>query len=76
MRDINRIDKILKEFSDIWKTVPDLRLMQLISNFQIYIGSDCFPYEDDSFIEKLKAYVDTIRCEKPEIWFDWNKEEK
>ena len=32
MRDIGRIDKVLKEVGEVWKQVPDLRLGQLLLN--------------------------------------------
>lgn len=32
MRDVNRIDKVLKAIGDVWKQYPDLRLGQLLLN--------------------------------------------
>ena len=57
MRDINRIDKFLKELGDLWKEVPDWRFMQLICNLQSEIGTDGFYLEEDDVIKRLKEYM-------------------
>lgn len=52
MRDINRINRILKEISIIWKQYPDFRLGQLILNV---INDPALYYiEDDELVERLK----------------------
>jgi hypothetical protein len=53
MRDINRIDGICDSLKQIWKTLPDWRLMQLIVNFQDYISNDGYYLEDEDFIKAL-----------------------
>lgn len=54
MRDQNRIDTILETISKYWKTVPDWRLGQLISNI---IDTDKLYYiEDDELIKLLEEY--------------------
>ena len=53
MRDINRIDSICDSLKQIWETLPDWRLMQLIVNFQDYISNDGFYLEDEDFIKAL-----------------------
>ena len=57
MRDINRIDQILAELSEIWHALPDMRLMQLLLNLPI---SDAFMYyiEDNDLIEQLRKYYE------------------
>lgn len=57
MRDINRIDQILAELSEIWHELPDMRLMQLLLNLPI---SDAFMYyiEDNDLIEQLRKYYE------------------
>ena len=53
MRDIDRIDSICDSLKQIWETLPDWRLMQLIVNFQDYIGNDGYYLEDEDFIKTL-----------------------
>lgn len=60
MRDIDRIDKVCEALAHAWKRVPDMRFMQLISNFQSWCRSDCFYLEEDKFLEKLNLYLDVI----------------
>lgn len=57
MRDINRIDQILAELSEIWHEFPDMRLMQLLLNLPI---SDAFMYyiEDEDLIKQLRKYYE------------------
>lgn len=57
MRDIDRIDKVTARLAELWKTVPDWRLMQLIDNLQRWIGNDMFYYEDDRFIDVLEKFL-------------------
>ena len=70
MRDINRIDGILKELGEIWKEYPDLRLGQLILNaikdpqlYYIEDGDLIYYIEDEDLILKLKE----IYTPTPEI---------
>ena len=53
MRDINRIDKILKEIGEVWKKQPDTRLGQLLLN----AAEDPVLYyiEDEELVERIKA---------------------
>ena len=57
MRDVNRIDSILVELSEIWHEFPDMRLMQLLLNLPI---SDAFMYyvEDEELIKQLRKYYE------------------
>ena len=57
MRDIERIDKVLKVLGDNWKKLPDLRLGQLICNMQRAAGDDLFYVEDDEFANMVEEYV-------------------
>ena len=54
MRDVNRIDGILKELAEIWKKQPDTRLGQLLLN----VAQDPYLYyiEDEELINKLKEH--------------------
>lgn len=56
MRDIERIDKILQEISEVWKRYPDLRFTQLIVNVMSARGSDLYYMEDERFIKILKEF--------------------
>lgn len=58
MRDVNRIDEILKRIKVCWERWPDWRFMQLMCNFQRGIGQDGFYLEDDKFIEALEYYCE------------------
>ena len=51
MRDISRIDSILKSVGDIWKNYPDLRLGQLLLNA---VRDPMLYYiEDDKLVDEL-----------------------
>lgn len=53
----------LNRLKEQWERVPEMRLMQLISNFQSYRGNDCFYMEDENFIINLTEYVDELKGE-------------
>ena len=57
MRDVNRIDKFLEEFGELWKKYPDLRFSQIVCNLQRYIGNDGFYLEEEDYIQKLKDFL-------------------
>lgn len=61
MRDPKRISVIVKRLEELWEEFPDLRLTQLIVNFQGYIGSDLYYMEDDEFLERLEAYYHSLK---------------
>lgn len=54
MRDLNRIDNILKRLEKVWKKYPDLRLSQLIVN--VYSSDLNYYIEDEDFIENIEEY--------------------
>ena len=54
MRDPERIDKMLNLIKSIWKTYPDFRLTQLITN-AIPFSGDIFYVEDDALFAYLKS---------------------
>ena len=56
MRKADRIDSFCVELAEMWKKVPDWRFMQLINNFQRFLGQDGFYIEDDELLEKLREY--------------------
>lgn len=58
MRDAERIDGILEEIGTIWKTMPDLRLFQLLNIMTQ--GNDYYYVEDEDFLEKGKKNVEQI----------------
>ena len=51
MRDISRIDFVLKSIGDIWKNYPDLRLGQLLLN--VVRDPMLYYIEDDKLVEEL-----------------------
>lgn len=55
MRDINRIEKYLKELEKIWKTYPDLRFSQLIFNVLNEENGDYWKEEDET-LKMFKEY--------------------
>lgn len=54
MRDIGRIDKVLKEVGEVWKQVPDLRLGQLLLN--VLQDPALYYAEDDQLVLRLKEF--------------------
>lgn len=54
MRDIGRIDKVLKEVSEVWKQIPDLRLGQLLLN--VLQDPILYYIEDDQLVLHLKEF--------------------
>ena len=58
MRDINRIDSILKELGKIWKKFPDLRLGQLILN--VLQDPALYYIEDEELVELLEKFYNNI----------------
>ena len=56
MRDIDRINEILKEFGEVWKKYPDLRFTQMIVNLMSAKRSDLYYMEDEKFIKTLKEF--------------------
>ena len=58
MRDINRIEPMMAEFTEFWKAHPDWRFGQLIANcIKAYDGRlNCDPFfiEDDKLLEGLR----------------------
>ena len=58
MRDISRIDDVLKTLGKCWKKYPDWRLGQLFCNLQRAAGQDLFYLEDDQMIKLLNLYFE------------------
>jgi len=54
MRDPQRIDKVLAKVREVWKTYPDLRLLQLLLNT---LPKDSMAYylEDDELLKRIDA---------------------
>lgn len=61
MRDPKRIDKCLNTLREVWYEFPDWRFMQLICNFQSWIGTDGFFLEDEDFQKKLSEYLNRLQ---------------
>ena len=58
MRDINRIQPLLTDLGNVWEQCfPDWRFMQVITNFQSWLGSDGFYIEDDKLIEEFCKFA-------------------
>ena len=51
MRDVSRIDFILKSVGDVWKNYPDLRLGQLLLN--VVRDPMLYYIEDDKLVDEL-----------------------
>ena len=65
MRDINRIEPMMAEFTEFWKAHPDWRFGQLIMNFiswyyQKY-KKDCFYIEDNEILKYIEEFIDEVR---------------
>lgn len=59
MRDINRIDPMLKEIGELWKKHPDLRLGQLICNTSVYDDTgDIFYWEDEDLMRCVRKSLE------------------
>ena len=64
MRDPNRIYPTCNALASLWSEVPDLRLGQLLYNFQAHMasqGKDIFYLEEAELIGYLKAYVEGFK---------------
>lgn len=59
MRDINRIDPMLKRIGEIWKMYPDLRFGQLIENVSLEYNSALYYTEDEDLMRKLEGFYVT-----------------
>lgn len=58
MRDEGRIMPLVMQVGRLWQySCPDIRFMQLISNFAVWYGADPFYMEDDEFLKKFKEYM-------------------
>ena len=59
MRDEGRIMPLVMQVGRLWQYhCPDIRFMQLMSNFAVWYGADPFYMEDDEFLTKFKKYMD------------------
>lgn len=57
MRDINRINPLLRKIQSYWIKNPDLRLGQLLYNISYHAGyPDIFVIEDDKLSKALDDY--------------------
>lgn len=68
MNDSNRIftDRIFAiciKIAAWWSDFPELRFMQLMSNFATWYGADPFYLEDDEFIKKFEEYMKSLKGE-------------
>jgi hypothetical protein len=74
MRDVKRIDRILKKIGIIWKRTPDQRLFQLLFNYTRLQASDKvgyvrdpFHYEDDDIEADLDKVIEQIEASEDEV---------
>ncbi|MBQ7969072.1 MAG: hypothetical protein IJ292_04550 [Clostridia bacterium] len=58
MRDINRIDPLLKKLAEAWEKHPDLRFGQFLSRFLSSYGGDVWNLEEDEWMVAIQAYID------------------
>lgn len=61
MRDLKRIDRYLNTLREVWYEFLDWRFMQLICNFQSWMGTDSFFLEDEDFQKKLSEYLNRLQ---------------
>ena len=58
MRNTDRIAPLMIDLENIWEQCfPDLRFMQMISNFQSWLGNDGFYIEDGDLIERFSKFA-------------------
>lgn len=58
MRDEKRIAPLMENIGNIWEQCfPDWRFMQVMCNFQRWLGSDGFYLEDDKLAEKFCEFA-------------------
>lgn len=51
----------MADFTTLWvRKVPELRFMQLICNFQTWLGRDGFYLPDKVLIKAFKEFLDSI----------------
>ena len=63
MRDINRIEPMMTFIMQAWKEYfPDWRVMQLINNFQSWLGQDSYYLEDEDFKQKFAEFITTFHA--------------
>lgn len=51
----------LNRLKEQWERVPEMRLMQLISNFQSYRNNDCFYMDNEDFLMNLEQYINDLK---------------
>lgn len=56
-RDPKRIHSLLVKLEEAWKTYPDLRFGQFMTNFFCACGRDPFYVEDDIWMKAIQAYI-------------------
>lgn len=58
MRDEGRIMPLVMQVGRLWQYYcPDIRFMQLMSDFTLWYGADPFYMEDDEFLTKFKEFM-------------------
>ena len=63
MRDEGRIIPLVMKVGRLWQYhCPDLRFMQLMSDFALWYGEDPFYMEDDEFLTQFQKFMDFITC--------------
>ena len=52
---------LIANFASLWlKRVPELRFMQLICTFQVWLGQDTFYLPDEQLIEKFEEFLNYL----------------
>lgn len=64
MRDPNRIPIILDAIKELWETMPDMRLGQLVYCIMSSFPYDYFQVEDDKFMEALDNFKKKMLANK------------
>lgn len=63
MRDEGRIIPLVMKVGRLWQwCCPNLRFMQLMSNFAVWYGADPFYMEDDEFLTQFQKFIDEMYC--------------
>lgn len=64
MRDEGRIMPLVMQMGRLWQYYcPDIRFMQLISDFVLWYGADPFYMEDGEFMKQFKEFMKSLKGE-------------
>ena len=58
MRNPNRMELFMDKFMELWKSQPDIRFGQLISNLMMADEDKLFGMEDDEMLKRIQESID------------------